>query len=136
MHLLMVAQVGFAGEVLAAQLAGEGLLLGVDPAVTDELRGHPEGLSTLQALVAFGLRVDAAVVLEGHQVGELLVADGAEEGAGLVAVLMVEEGAGVAVRTTAVLAHVALLLRGGAFTAHLGIRDICWSRIKHCWVLF
>lgn len=47
MHLLMVAQVGFAGEVLAAQLAGEGLLLGVDPAVTYELRGHPEGLPTL-----------------------------------------------------------------------------------------
>lgn len=75
MHPLMVPQVGLAGEALVAQQAGEGLFLGVYPPVTDELRGHAERLAALQALVALGLRVDAAVVFEGHQVGELFLAD-------------------------------------------------------------
>lgn len=74
MHLHVVPQVGLGGEALVALLAGERLLLGVDAAVTDELSGHPEGLPAVRALVAFGLSVDAPVVLQGHQVGELLLA--------------------------------------------------------------
>lgn len=65
-HLLVVAQVGLAGKALVAQQAGERLLFGVDPSVTYELSRHTERLSALQTLVTFGLRVDAAVVLEGH----------------------------------------------------------------------
>lgn len=109
-HLLMVPQVGLAGKALVAQQAGEGLLLSVDPSVAYELSGHAERLPTLQALVALGLCVNASVVLEGHQVGELFLANGAEEGTRLVAVLVVEEGAGVAIRAATVLTHVALLL--------------------------
>ena len=79
-------------------MAGERLLLGVDAAVADELRGHPEGLAAVGTLVALGLGVDAPVVLEGHQVGELFLAGVAEVGPGFVAVLVVEQGAGVSVR--------------------------------------
>lgn len=71
----MVPQVGLAGEGLAAQHAGEGLLLSVDPPVTYELSGHTERLAALQALVALRLRVDAPVVFESHQVGKLFLAD-------------------------------------------------------------
>lgn len=74
MHLHVVPQVGFGGEALVALLAGEGLLLGVDSAVADELCGHPERLPAVGALIALGLRVNAPVVLEGHEVGELLLA--------------------------------------------------------------
>lgn len=123
MHLLVVPQVGLAGKALVAQRAGERLLFGVDPSVAYELRGHAERLPALQTLVALGLRVNPPVVFEGHQVGELFLADGAEEGARLVAVLVVEEGAGVAVSAAAVLAHVALLLRAGGLVARLGIGD-------------
>lgn len=105
-----MSQVRLAGKALVAQQAGKGLLFGVDSSVTYELSGHPERLSTLQALVALGLGMYAAVVFESHQVRKLFLADGAAEGAGLVAVLVVEEGAGVAIRTTTVLAHMALLL--------------------------
>lgn len=111
MQLLMVPQVGLAGKALVALQAGERLLFGVDPAVAYELSGHSESLATLQTLVALRLRVNAPVVLEGHQVGELLLADGAEVGARLVAVLVVQEGAGVAVGAAAMIADVALLLR-------------------------
>lgn len=109
-HLLMVSQVRLAGKGLVAQQAGEGLLFGVDPSVTYELRGHTERFSTLQTLVALGLCMNAPVVLESHQVGELFVADGAEEGTCLVTVFVVEEGAGMAISAAAVLADVALLL--------------------------
>lgn len=105
----MVSQVGFAGKALVAQQAGERLLFGVDSSVTYELSGHTEGLSALKTLVALGFCVNAAVVLESHQVGELFLANGAEEGARLVAVLVVEEGAGVAVSAATVLTDVALL---------------------------
>lgn len=125
-HLLMVAQVGLAGKALVALQAGERLLFGVDASVADELRGHAERLSALQTLVAFGLRVDAAVVLQGHQVGELFLAHGAEEEAGLVAVLVVEQGAGVTVCAAAVLADVALFLRVCADVA-VQIRNALWD---------
>ena len=104
MHLHVVPQVGLGREALVALLAGERLLLGVDAAVADERRGHPERLATVGALVAFGFSVDPSVVLEGHQVGELLLAGVAEVGPGLVAVLVVEQRAGVAVRATALTA--------------------------------
>lgn len=107
-ELLMVPQVGFAGKAFVAHQAGKGLLFGVDPSVTDELGGHTERLPALQTLVALWLRVNAAVVLESHEVGELFLAHGAGEGAGLVAVFVVQEGPCVAVRAAAVLAHVAL----------------------------
>lgn len=74
MHLLMVPQVGLAGKALVAQQAGEGLLFGVYPSVANELRGYTKRLSTLEALVALGLCVNAPVVLQGHQVGELFLA--------------------------------------------------------------
>lgn len=131
----MVPQVGLAGKALVAQQAGEGLLFGVDSSVTYELSGHAERLSTLQALVALGLRVNAPVVLESHQVGELFLADGAEEGARLVAVLVVEEGAGMAISAATVLADVALLLCAGRVVILLGISDASWNVGQRWWNL-
>jgi len=107
-HLHVVPEVGPGGEALVALLAGEGLLLGVDPPVADELGGDAEGLAAVGALVALGLCVDAPVVLQGHEVGELLLARVAEVGAHLVAVLVVEQGAGMAVGTPTLVAHVRL----------------------------
>jgi len=111
-HLLVVAQVGLAGEALVALLAGEGLLLGVDAPVADELRGDAEGLAAVRALVALGLRVDAPVVLERHEVGELLLAGVAEVSARLVAVLVVEQRAGVPVGAPTLVADVCLAAHG------------------------
>lgn len=119
MHLLMVPQVGFAGEALIAQQAGERLLFGVDPSMADELSGHAERLPALLTLVAFRLSVNPLVVLESHQVSELFLADRAGEGARLVAVLVVEEGAGVAVSAAAVLADVALFFCAGRVMTRL-----------------
>ncbi len=90
MHLHVVPQVGPRREALVTLLTGEGLLFGVDAAVADESRGHPERLVTVGAAVAFGLSVDPSVVLEGHQVGELLLAGAAEVCPSLVAVLVVK----------------------------------------------
>lgn len=98
MHLHVVPQVGPGCEALVTLLAGEWLLLGMDAAVANKRRRHPEGFATVKAAVAFGLGVDPAVVLKGHQVGELLLAGAAKVGPSLVAVLVVEQGAGVAVR--------------------------------------
>lgn len=106
--LHVVPQVGLGGEALVAVLAGERLLLGVDPPVADQLRGNPERLAAVGTLVAFGFGVNAPVVLQGHEVGELLLAGGAEEGPSLVAVLVVEERAGVAVGPPALVAHMGL----------------------------
>ena len=111
MHLLVVAEVRLAGETLVTLLAGEGLLLGVDAAMADELGGHTEGLATVWALITFGFGVDPSVVLEGHQVVELLLAGVTEVGTGLVTVLVVEEGAGVTVGAAALVAHVRLVYR-------------------------
>lgn len=91
MHLLMVPEVRLARETFVAQEAREGLLFGVDAPVADKLGGDPEGFATLQALIAFGFCVNAPVILQCHEIGELLLTDRAEEGAGLVAVLVVEQ---------------------------------------------
>lgn len=135
MHLLMVPQVGLAGKTLVAQQAGEGLLFGVDSSVTYELCGHAERLPALQTLVALGLRMNSPVVLESHKVGELFLADGAGEGARLVAVLVVEEGAGVAIRAAAMLADVALLLCAGRLVTLLWIGDASWNVGQRRWNL-
>lgn len=108
MHLLVVAQVGLAGEALVTLLAGKGLFLGVDAPVADELGGHTEGLSTVRALETFGLSVNTPVVLEGHQVGKLLLTGVTEVGACFVTVFVVEEGAGVEVASAALVADVRL----------------------------
>ena len=97
-HLHVVPQVGPGREALVAVLAGERLLLGVETPVAHERCGHTEGLAAVRTLVAFGLCVNTTVVLEGHQVGELFLAGVTEVGPSLVTVLVVEEGAGVAVR--------------------------------------
>lgn len=104
----MMPQVGLTRKALVTQQTCERLLFGVDPSVAYELSGHAESFSTLDTLVALGLRVNASVVFEGHKVSELLLANGAEEGARLVAVFVVEQGAGVAVSASAVLTDMAL----------------------------
>lgn len=91
MHLLMVPEVGLARETLVAKETGEGLLFGVDTPVADKLGGHPEGLATLQALIAFRFSVNAPMILQCHEIGELLLADGAEEGTHFVTVFVVEQ---------------------------------------------
>lgn len=108
MHLHMVPEVRLGGEALVTVLAGEGFLLGVDTTVADELRGHTEGLATVWTLVTFGLGVDPPMVLQRHQVGELFLAGVAEVGPSLVAVLVVEEGASVAVRAPTLVTDVSL----------------------------
>lgn len=100
----MVSQVGPGREAFIALLAGKRLFLGVDATVADERRGHPEGLAAVGTLVALGLGVDTAVVLEGHQVGKLLPAGAAEIGSSLVTVLVVEQGAGMAIRPATLIA--------------------------------
>lgn len=93
------------GEAAIALRAGKGPFLCVDAAVANQLRGHPEGLAAVRTLVALWLSVDAPVVLERHEVGELFAAGTAEVGACLVAVAVVKERAGVAVRPPTLVAH-------------------------------
>lgn len=77
--------------------AGQFPLLLVDASVVVELGGNTEGLAAVVATVAPCLRVDTAVVLQGKQVGVGLEAHGAVVDADSVGVLVVEEGAGMAV---------------------------------------
>lgn len=76
--------------------------------MADELGGHPERLAAVWALVAFGLGVDPAVVFQRHQVRELLLAGVAEIGPSFVTVLVVEQGAGVAIRASTLVANMGL----------------------------
>lgn len=108
-----MSEVGFGREAFVAVRASEGLLLGVNATVTQQLGGHAECFTAVRALEAPWLRVDAPVVLQRHEVHELFVARAAEEGARLVTVAVVKERAGVAVRPSALVAHVGLL-RGPA----------------------
>lgn len=101
----MVPKVGSGREAAVALRAGEGPLLGVDAAMAYELGRNPERLAAVGALVALGLCVNASVVLERHEVRELLAAGAAEVGARLVAVAVVQQRAGVAVRPPTLVTH-------------------------------
>lgn len=107
-HLLVLLQVGFTGKAPVTDRAGERFFPGVDASVADKLRRHAKGLAALQALVTLRLRVDAPVVFQRHEVGELLEANRAGEVPRLMAVFVVEERAGVTVNAAAVFADVDL----------------------------
>ncbi len=77
--------------------AGQLPLLLVDTSVVVQLGGNTEGLAAVMATVAPCLGVDTAVVLQGKQVGVGLEAHGAVVDADSVGVLVVKEGAGMAV---------------------------------------
>lgn len=127
MHLHVMPKVGLGGEALVTLLAGEGLLLGVDAPVANELGRHPERLATVRTLVALGFRVDPPVVLERHEIGELLLAGAAEVGPSLVAVLVVEQGAGMTVGPPTLVTHMGLdhpPLASGRFGHTAGIESL------------
>lgn len=65
-QLLVMSQVGLAGEALIAENAGERLLFSVNASVADELSGHTKCLAAFQALVTLGLCVNSPVVLQCH----------------------------------------------------------------------
>lgn len=73
-QLLVVSQVGLAGEALITENTGERLLFRVNASVAYKLGRHTKGLAAFQALVALGLCMNSPVVLQCHQVGELLLA--------------------------------------------------------------
>lgn len=83
----------------------------MDATVADELGGDPESLTAVRALVTLGFSVDASVVFECHQVGELLLTGVAEIGAHLVTVLVIQKRAGVTVTTAALITDMRLTPR-------------------------
>lgn len=83
----------------------------MNAAVADELGGDAERLAAVRALVTLGFCVDASVVFERHQVGELLLTGVAEIRPHLVAVLVVQKRAGVPVTAAALIADVRLAPR-------------------------
>jgi len=115
-------QAGPALEALPAgrtvELAGDAV---VDPLVVVQDAGEAEGLSARQTPVLLLLRVDARVVAERHGVAEGLGAEGAAEGSRLVGVLVVQEGAGVAVAATAHVAGERPLLSLAAWRSVTGV---------------
>lgn len=102
----MEPEAGLRGKGSLAGPAGQLPLLLVDTPVVVELGGNPEGLAAVVASVALRLRVDTAMVLQGKEVGVGLEAHGAVVDANSVGVLVVEEGAGVTVGTTALITSV------------------------------
>lgn len=94
------------GKGSLAGPAGQLPLLLVDTPVVVELGGNSKGLSAVVASVAPRLRVDTAMVLQGKQVGVGLEAHGAVVDADSMGVLVVEEGAGMAVGTAALITSV------------------------------
>lgn len=70
---------------------------------------NTERFPAVGALVPLGLCVYAAVVLVRHQVGEFFLTGAAVVGSRFVAVLVVEQGAGVAVSTAALIANMRLV---------------------------
>lgn len=90
-------EAGLRGEGALAGPAGQLPLLLVDASVVVELGGNTESLAAVVATVAPHLGVDTAVVLQGKQVGVGLEAHSAVVDADSVSVLVVEEGAGMAV---------------------------------------
>lgn len=71
--------------------------LKVDPLVVSQLFPQAERLPTVPAAETPGICMDAPVVLEGHEVREAFGAGLAAEVAGLVALPVVNEAAGVLV---------------------------------------
>lgn len=93
----MEPEAGLGGKGSLAGPAGQLPLLLVDSSMVVELRGNTEGLAAVMATVSPCLRVDAAMVLQGKKVGVGLEAHSAVVDADGVGVLVVEEGAGMAV---------------------------------------
>ena len=97
---------------------GGGTLL-VDLLVVAEESGQPEGFAARVADVLFPLRVDAHVVAQGHVVCVWLVAEVTTEVAGLVGVLVVQQGAGMLVGAAAQVTGVGPLVRVKVHTSAL-----------------
>lgn len=91
------SETGMCGKGSLAGPAGQLPLLLVDTSVVVELGGDTEGLPAVVAAVAPCLGVDAAMVLQGKQVGVCLEAHGAVVDADSVGVFVVKERAGMAV---------------------------------------
>lgn len=104
-------EAGLCGKGPLARPAGQLPLLLVDTSVVVELRGNTEGLPAVVATVAPCLGVDTAMVLQGKKVGVGLEAHGTVIDANSVSVLVVEEGAGVAVGTAALITSVQIQTR-------------------------
>lgn len=81
-------------------------LLLVDASMVVELGRNTKGFAAVVATVAPHLRVDTAVVLQGKQVGVGLEAHSTVVDANSMGVLVVEEGAGMAVRTATLITSV------------------------------
>lgn len=83
----------------------------MDATVAHELRGNAERFTTVGALVPLWLGVYAAVVFVRHQIGEFFLTWAAVVGTRLMAVFVVEQGAGVAVPAPTLVANVRLAAR-------------------------
>lgn len=105
-NLHVESEAGGRRESPLAGATGELALSLVDAAVVVELRGNTEGLAAVVAAVAPRLRMDTAVILQGKQVGVGLEAHSAVVDADGVGVLVVEEGASVAVGAAALVTSV------------------------------
>ena len=110
-NLHVEPEAGLRGEGSLAGPAGQLPLLLVDSSVVVELGGDTEGLAAVVATVSPCLGVDTAVVLQGEQVGIGLEAHGAVVDADSMGVLVVEEGAGVAVGAAALITSVQRQMR-------------------------
>lgn len=121
-NLHVESEAGGRGEGPLAGATGQLTLPLVDTAVVVELRGNTEGLATVVAAVASRLRMDAAVILQGEQVGVGLEAHGAVVDADGVGVLVVEEGASVAVGAAALVTSVQVANKGNNQRKNKGTR--------------
>lgn len=99
----MEPEASLRGKGSLAGPAGQLPLLLVDTPVVVELGGNSKGLSAVMASVAPRFRVDTTMVLQGKQVGVGLEAHGAVVDADSMGVFVVEEGAGMAVGTAALI---------------------------------
>lgn len=105
-NLHVESEAGGRRESPLAGATGELSLSLVDAAVVVELRGNTEGFAAVVAAVAPRLRMDTAVILQGEQVGVGLEAHSAVVDADGVGVLVVKEGASVAVGAAALVTSV------------------------------
>lgn len=105
-NLHVEPETGLRGEGALAGPAGQLPLLLVHSSMVVQLRGDAEGLPTVVAAVTSRLRVDAAMVLQGEEVGVGLEAHSTVVDANSVGILVVEEGAGMAVGATTLITSV------------------------------